>query len=82
MSFRLIVRLPGERGGPGYSDCTLASDAFAIYRRLSRTRLRVEKILDLRSGRERQISGPELAAIVQRERCDQHEAAVSDRGAS
>jgi hypothetical protein len=42
MSFRLIVRLPGDRGMPGYSDCTLASDAFSIYRHLARTRVRVE----------------------------------------
>jgi hypothetical protein len=68
MSFRLVVRLPGERGGPGYSDCTLASDALSIYRRLSKTRRRIEKILDLRSDGERQITGHELEAIAQCER--------------
>ena len=82
MSFRLIVRLPGERGGPGYSDCTLASDALAIYRRLSRTSLRVERILDLRSDRERQITGHELEAIAQRERCDRHRTATMNGGVS
>ena len=82
MSFRLIVRLPGERAGPGYSDCTRADDALAMYRRLSRTRLQVEKILDLRSGREQQISGPELEAIALSERCARSQASVSNRGAS
>jgi hypothetical protein len=81
MSFRLIVRLSGDRGTPGYGDCALASDALALYRRLGRTRVRVEEILDLRRGREMQISGPELEAIALRERCDRHAAAIDD-GAS
>ena len=68
MSFRLIVRLPGERGMPGYAECALASEAFAIYRRLARTRLRVEEILDLRTGHRKPITEAELEAIAQRER--------------
>ena len=80
MSFRLIVRLPGAHGIPGYSECALASDAFAIYRRLARTRVRVEQILDLRSGHETPISGPELEAIAQRERCDRHKVTISNGG--
>lgn len=67
MSFRLIVRLSGDRGTPGYGDCALASDALALYRRLARTRARVEEILDLRQGREIRISGPELEAIALRD---------------
>src|SRR5258707_14313739 len=81
-SFWLIVRLPGEHGGPGYSECGLASDALALCRRLARTRLRVEQILDLRAGHERSISGPELEAIAQHDRCDRHQASVSNGGAS
>ena len=81
-SFRLIVRLPGGNGGPGYSECALASDALALCRRLARTRLRVEQVLDLRAGHERSISGPELEAIAQRERCDRHQASVNNGGAS
>ena len=82
MSFRLIVRLSGDRGTPGYGDCPLASDALALYRRLARTRVRVEEIIDLRRGQETRISGPELEAIALRERCDRHEAAVGYGGAS
>jgi hypothetical protein len=82
MSFRLIVRLPGDRGMPGYSDCTLASDAFAIYRHLARTRVRVEEILDLRLGHETRITGLELEAIALRERCARHKPAVSNGGVS
>ena len=81
MSFRLIVRLSGDRGTPGYGDCAQASDALALYRRLSRTRVRVEEILDLRRGGETQISGPELEAIALSERRDRHGAAI-DNGAS
>ena len=76
MSFRLIVRLSGDRGTPGYGDCALASDALPLYRRLGRTRVRVEEILDLRRGGEMQISGPELEAIALRERCDRRAAAI------
>ena len=82
MSFRLIVRLSGDRGTPGYGDCALASDALALCRRLARTRVRVEEILDLRRGGEARISGAELEAIALRERCDRHEAAVDHGGAS
>ena len=81
MSFRLVVRLPGDRRGPGYSDCTRASDAYAILRRLSRTRLRVEQILDLRSGRTQEISAPELGAIAQCERRDRGRTSASNGGA-
>jgi hypothetical protein len=82
MRFRLIVRLPGAGGGLGYSDCTRADDALAIYRRLSRTRLKIERILDLRSGREQQIGGPELEAITLRERRMCNQASVGNGGAS
>ena len=81
MSFRLIVRLSGDRGTPGYGDCALASDALALCRHLARTRVRVEEIIDLRRGVETRISGPELEAIALRERCDRHEAAVAYGGA-
>jgi len=81
MSFRLIVRLPGRRSIAGYSECALASEAFIVYRRLARTSVRVEKILDLRAGRETPITGAELEAMAQRERCDRHKAAIGqDRG--
>ncbi len=53
---------------PGYAECALASEAFAIYRRLVRTRLRVEEILDLRTGHRKPITEAELEAIAQRER--------------
>jgi hypothetical protein len=76
MSFRLIVRLSGDRGTPGYGDCPLASDALTLCRRLARTRVRVEEILDLRRGQGTRISGPELEAIALRERCDRHGAAI------
>lgn len=82
MSFRLIVRLSGDRGTPGYGDCALASDALALCRRLARTRVRVEEILDLRRGGQTRISEPELEVIALRERCDRHEAAVDFGGAS
>jgi hypothetical protein len=82
MSFRLIVRLSGDRGTPGYGDCALASDALALCRRLARTRVRVEEILDLRRGGETRISGSELEAIALRERRDRHEAVVDYGGAS
>lgn len=81
MSFRLIVRLPGRRNIAGYSECALASEAFTVYRRLVRTSVRVEKILDLRAGHETPITGAELEAMAQRERCDRHKAAIGeDRG--
>lgn len=82
MSFRLIVRLSGDRGTPGYGDCASASDALALCRRLARTRVRLEEILDLRRGGETRISGAELEAIALRERCDRHEAAVGQGGVS
>jgi hypothetical protein len=86
VSFRLIVRLPGERGMPGYAECALASEAFAIYRRLVRTRLRVEEILDLRIGHCQPITEAELEAIAQRDRRRRHQAATdrdhADGGAS
>jgi len=86
MSFRLIVRLPGRGSPPAYSECALASDALTIYRRLARTRVRVEKILDLRACRENPITGAELEAIAQQERCDRHRTVIAeacgDRGAS
>jgi hypothetical protein len=77
MSFRLIVRLSGDRGTPGYGDCALASDALALCRRLSRTRVRVEEIIDLRWGGETRISVPELEAIALGERRDRHAAALA-----
>jgi hypothetical protein len=81
MSFRLIVRLPGRRNIAGYSECALASEAFTVYRRLVRTSVRVEKILDLRAGQETPITDAELEAMAQRERCDRHKAAIGeDRG--
>ena len=80
MSFRLIVRLSGD-GTPGHGDCALASDALALYRRLGRTRVRVEEILDLRRGGKARISSAELEAIALRERCERHEVAVGS-GAS
>jgi len=67
-SFRLIMRLPGPRGLPGVSDCALASEAFTVYRRLARSSVRVEQILDLRAGGEAPITGAELEAMAQRER--------------
>jgi hypothetical protein len=76
MSFRLIVRLPGRRNIAGYSECALAGEAFTVYRRLARSSVRVEKILDLRAGHETPITGAELEAMAQRERCDRHEAAI------
>lgn len=76
MSFRLIVRLSGDRGTPGYGDCASAGDALALCRRLARTRVRVEEILDLRRGGEARISGPELEALALRERCDRREVAA------
>jgi hypothetical protein len=82
MSFRLIVRLSGDRGTPGYGDCASAADALALCRRLARTRVRVEEIIDLRRGGETRISGPELEAIALRERCDRHEAAIDYGGAT
>lgn len=82
MSFRLIVRLSGDRGTPGYGDCALASDAVALCRRLARTRVRVEEILDLRRGGETRISESELEAIALREHCDRHEAAINYGGGS
>lgn len=82
MSFRLIVRLSGDRVTPGYGDCPLASDALALYRRLGRTRARVEEIVELGRGGERRISGPDLEAIAQRERVDRHKAAVGSGGAT
>lgn len=81
MSFRLIVRLSGDRGTPGYGDCALASDALALCRSLGRTRVSVEEIIDLRSGGATRISRPELEAIALRERRDRHEAAVGYGGA-
>jgi hypothetical protein len=80
MSFRLIVRLSGDRGTPGYGDCASATDALALCRRLARTRVRVEEILDLRRGKETRISGPELEAVACHERRDRHEAAVAHKG--
>ena len=81
MSFRLIVRLPGCRSIAGYSECALASEAFTVYRRLARTSVRVEKILNLRAGHETPITGAELEAMAQRERRDRHKAAIGeDRG--
>jgi hypothetical protein len=68
MSFRLILRLPGRHNLPGTSDCALASEAFAVYRRLAKTSVRVEQILDLRAGCEAPITGVELEAMAQRER--------------
>lgn len=68
MSFRLIVRLPGRHGLAGSGDCERASEALGFYRRLSRSRMKVEQILDLRQGREQPITAPELEAIAQRER--------------
>ena len=82
MSFRLIVRLSGDRGTPGHGDCALASDALALYRRLGRTRVRVEEILDLRRGGKARISSAELEAIALRERCERHEVAVGNGGLS
>lgn len=82
MSFRLIVRLSGDRGTPGYGDCASASDALALCRRLARTRVSLEEIIDLRRGGETRISGSELEAIALRERSDRHEAAVGQGGAS
>jgi hypothetical protein len=67
MSFRLIVRLSGDRGTPGYGDCASASDTLALCRRLARTRVRVEEIIDLRRGEETRISGSDLEAIALRE---------------
>ena len=75
MSFRLIVRLSGDRGTPGYGDCISASDTLALCRRLASTRVRVEEIIDLRRGGKTRISGPELEAIALRE-------AAVDYGAS
>jgi hypothetical protein len=81
MSFRLIVRLPGRRDIAGYSECVLASEALTAYRRLARSSVRVEKILDLRAGHETPITGAALEAMAQRERCDRHKAAIGqDRG--
>lgn len=67
MSFRLIVRLSGDRGTPGYGDCASASDALALCRRLAHTRVRLEEIIDLRRGGETRISGSDLEAIALRE---------------
>lgn len=70
MSFRLIVRFPGRHGIPGISECALASEAFTVYRRLGKSSVRVEQILDLRAGHETPITGAELEAMAQRERLD------------
>jgi hypothetical protein len=70
MSFRLIVRFPGRHGIPGISECTLASEAFTVYRRLGKSSVRVEQILDLRAGHEVPITGTDLEAMAQRERLD------------
>jgi hypothetical protein len=70
VSFRLIVRLPGRSGLPGTSDCALASEAFTVYRRLAKSSVRVERILDLREGHEAPITGAELEAMAQRERLE------------
>jgi hypothetical protein len=78
VSFRLIVRLPGRAGLPGTSDCTWASEAFTVYRRLAGTGVRVEKILDLRAGGKTPITGAELEAMAQRERCERHRAAIAE----
>ena len=78
VSFRIIVRLPGSRGIPGYSECESATDAFSICQRLARGRIRVEQILDLRWGDERPISAPELEAIAQRERHGRRKAAIAE----
>jgi hypothetical protein len=77
MSFRLLVRFPGRRGVPGYSDCALASEALAVCRRLARSSVQVEKILDLRAGDETPITTAELEAMAQRERVDRHRAAIA-----
>jgi hypothetical protein len=78
MSFRLIVRLPGDRGTPGYGVCASASDALTLYRRMGRARVRVEEILDVRRGGKTRISAPDLEAIAMRER---YEAAIGQGGA-
>lgn len=70
MSFRLVVRVSGDRGLLGVGEYELASDAFALYRRVTRTRARIERIVDLRDGEEKPISGAELEALALRERCE------------
>ncbi len=77
MSFRLTVRLPGNRGMHGHGECALASDAFALYRRVAKARQWAVEILVLRDGEERRISGPELEAIAVREHLDRHKAAAT-----
>jgi len=75
MSFHLIVQLPGNSKLRGHSDCSLACDAFPLYRRLARTSVRVVEIFDLRGGERRPITGAELEAIAQQERHQRHRAA-------
>ena len=77
MSFRLIVRFPGRRGIPGYSECALASEALSVCRRLAKSSVQVEQILDLRAGDETPITAAELEAMAQRERVGRHRAAIA-----
>jgi hypothetical protein len=74
MSFRLVVRVSGDRGLFGVGEYERASDAFALYRRVTRSRARVEEIVDLRGGGEVSISSAELEAIALRERCRRYRA--------
>ena len=75
MSFRLLVRFPGRRGIPGYGECDLASEALSVCRRLAKSSVQVEKILDLRAGGETPLTVPELEAMAQRERFERNKAA-------
>jgi len=81
MSFCLIIQLPGNKKMRGHSDCAEACDAFSLYRRLEKTRVRVIEIFDLRDGDRRIITSAELEAIAQRERHRRHQAASHRAGA-
>lgn len=74
MSFRLVVRFPGRNGIPGYCDCALASEALAVRRRLTKSNVQVEQILDLRTDEQGTVSAAELEALAQRERVERQRA--------
>jgi|FEC22Drversion2_1045045.scaffolds.fasta_scaffold00458_4 hypothetical protein len=80
VSFRLTIELLGKHTMRGYGECARASEAFALYRRVTKTRQWVVEILDLRDGESRRITGPELEAIAQREGLERHKAALARSG--
>jgi hypothetical protein len=69
-SFRLVVARSADSDLRGRGDCTLASDAFALYRRLGEASQWTVEIFDLRAGCEKRITGAELEALAACEQKD------------